>query len=183
MANIKEESIEDPEDNEEQNAVVGSLHASQVAHVLLCLPIYCQLVLCLPIYCQLVFCTWCTLPTERMHAGTLPVRICQSVGCQYVVNPPVFCLLTYCQPVLCLLIECTLVHCMRYFASQYLAYRCKTRQYLANWYFDCDVLCPRVVCQLYFAHGDLPACTLPTCSLHIRYIAFWYITSQYFAYM
>ena len=109
-------------------SVVGSLHASQIAHVLLCLPIYCQLVLCLPIYCLLVFCTWCTLPAERMHTGTLPVIICQSVGCQYVVIPPVFCLLTDCQQVLCLLRECTLVNCMGYFASQYLTYLCKTSQ-------------------------------------------------------
>ena len=87
--------------------------------------------------------------------------------CQNVNNPPVFCLLVDCQPVLCLLRECTLVHCMQYFASQYLAYLCKTSQYLPDWYFNCDVLCPRVVCQLYFAHCILPSSLLPFSALHV----------------
>ena len=66
--------------------VVGPLHASQVAHVLACQPIHCQLVLCQPIYCLLYFArhvlcllvvyqlyfAHCILPTSVLPVSTLP---------------------------------------------------------------------------------------------------------------
>ena len=94
--------------------VVGPLHASQVAHVLVCPPIYCQLVLYQPIYCLLVLCTPCTLPAERMHASSLPVVFCQPIHCQLVLCQPIYCLLYFARHVLCLLVVYQLyfAHCI-----------------------------------------------------------------------
>ena len=92
--------------------VVGPLHASQVAHVLVCQPIHCQLVLCQPIYCLLVLCTPCALPAERMHASCLPVVFCQPIHCQLVLCQPIYCPLYFARHVLCLLRECTPVVCL-----------------------------------------------------------------------
>ena len=123
--------------------VVGMLHASQLAHVLVCQPIHCQLVLCQPICCLLVLCTPCTLPAERMHASCLPVVFCQPIHCQLVLCQPIYCPLYFARHVLCLLRESTPVLCLQYFAC------------------------------VYFACCTLPVCTLPVCSFHMRYIVCW----------
>ena len=57
------------------------------------------------------------------------------------------------------------VFCLASICRSYL-----TQLVFANWFFDGNVFCPLVDCQLYFAHsyfacGSLPVSTLPGCIL------------------
>ena len=73
--------------------VVGPLHASQVAHVLVCQPIHCQLVLCQQYiaHCTLDAMYFACWESARRYFAcsilpvcTLPVVLCLSVLCLYV---------------------------------------------------------------------------------------------------
>ena len=81
----------------------------------------------------------------------------------------------------------SIVHCLqvelhtKYFAHHVHWQSYFTYQDIDHWSFDREVVCPRVLYQLYYAHSNLTVCVLHSFVLPTRYNAFWCLASQIFA--